>query len=209
METVTDFIFLGSKITVNSDCSHEIKTFVPWKKTMTKLESILKKKKWDITLPTKVHIVKAMVFPVVIYSCENWTIKKAECWRIDVFELWCWIRLLRVPWTERRSNQSILEEINPDYSLEELMLRVKLHYFGHLIQRSNSLLMSLNKLQELVLDREAWCAAVHGIAKSQTWLSNWTKLNFPSIRVFSSESALRIRWLNYWSFNFSISSSNE
>ena len=162
METVTDFIFLGSKITVNSDCSHEIKTFVPWKKSYDKTRKHIKKKKknWDITLPTKVHIVKAMVFPVVIYRCENWTIKKAECWRIDAFELWCWIRLLRVPWIERRSNKSLLEEINPDYSLEELMLKVKLHYFGHLIQRSNSLLMSLRKLQEILKDKEAWHTAV-------------------------------------------------
>ena len=132
METVTDFIFLGSKITVDSDCSHEIeRCLLLGKKAMTKLNSILKSR--DITLQTKVHIVKAMVFPVVTYRCENWTIKKAECQRIDAFELWCWRRLLRVPWTARRSNQSILREICPEYSLERLMLKLKFQYFGHLM----------------------------------------------------------------------------
>ena len=154
---------------------------------MTNLDSILKSR--DVTLPTKVRLVKAMVFPVVMYGCENWTIKKAECWRIDAFELWCWRRLLRVPWTARRSNQSILKEISPEYSLEGLMLKLKFQYFGHLMQRTDSLekilmlgktegrkrrgrqrmrwLMdiSLSKLQELVMNREAWRVAVHGVVR--------------------------------------------
>ena len=130
METVTDFIFLGSKITADGDCSHKIKRLLG-RKVMTNLDSIIKSR--DITLPTKVRLVKAMVFPVVMYGYESWTIKKAECRRIDAFELWCWRRLLRVPWTARRSNQSILREISPEYSLEGLMLKLKLQYFGHLI----------------------------------------------------------------------------
>jgi len=131
-ETVADFIFLGSKITADGDCSHEIKRCVfLGRKVMTNLDSILKSR--DITLPTKVRLVKAMVFPVVMYGCENWTIRKAESGRIDAFELWCWRRLLRVPWTARRSNQSILEEISPGCSLAGLMLKLKLQYFGHLM----------------------------------------------------------------------------
>ena len=138
MEIVTDFIFLGSKITADGDCGNEIKRrLLPVRKAMTNLESILKSR--DITLPTKVHLVKAMVFPVVMYGCESWTIKKAERQRIDVFELWCWRRLLRVPWTARRSNQSILKEISPEYSSEGLMLKLKLQYFGCPMRRTDSL----------------------------------------------------------------------
>ena len=136
-ETVADFIFLGSKITADGDCSHEIKTcLLLGRKAITNLDSILKSR--DVTLPTKVCLVKAMVFPVVMYGCENWTIKKAEYRRIDAFELWCWRRLLRVPWTARRSNQSILKEISPGCSLEGLMLKLKCQYFGHLMQRADS-----------------------------------------------------------------------
>ena len=138
METVTDSIFLGSKITVDDDCSHEIKRHLLLeRKAMTSLDSILKSR--DITLPTKVHLVKAMVFPVVMYGCASWTIEKAECQRIDVFELWCWRRPLRVPWTAKRSNQSILKEISPEYSLEGLMLKLKFQHLGHLMRRACSL----------------------------------------------------------------------
>ena len=178
---------------------------------MTNLESVLKSR--DITLPTKVHLIKAMVFPVVVYGCESWTIKKAEARRIDAFELWCWRRLLRVPWTARWSNQSILKEINLEYSLEALMMKLKLQYFGHLMWRADSLektlllrkiegrrrgqqrmrwldgITDLSKLQGLVTDREAWHSAVHGVAKSQTQLSNWTGL----VPVSHSQ-----RWWQIW-----------
>ena len=146
---MSDFVFLGSKITADGDCSHEIeRCLLLGRKVMTNLDSILKSR--DITLPTKVHLVKAMVFPVVIYGCESWTIKKAECRRIDAFELWCWRRLLKVPWTARRSNQSILKEISPKYSLEGLMLKLKFQYFGHLRQRADSLekTLMLRKIED-------------------------------------------------------------
>ena len=137
VETVSDFIFGGSKITADSDCSHEIKRrLLLGRKVMTNLDSVLKSR--DITLLTKIHLVKVMVFPVVIYGCDSWTLKKAECQRIDAFELWCWRKLLRVPWTAKRSNQSILKEISPEYSLEGLMLKLKLQYFGQLMQRTDS-----------------------------------------------------------------------
>ena len=137
VEIVSDFIFLGSKITADGDCSHEIKRcLLPGRKVMTNLDSILKSR--DITLPTKVHLVKAIVFPMVMYGCESWTVKKVERQRTDTFELWCWRRLLRVPWTARRSNQSILKEISPECSLEGLMLKMKLQYFGHLMRRADS-----------------------------------------------------------------------
>ena len=148
METVRDFVLGGSKITANGDYSHEIKRrLLLERKAMTKIDNILKSR--DITLPTKVHPVNAMVFPVVMYGCESWTVKKAECQRIDAFEVWCWRRLMRVPWIARRSNQSILKEISPEYSLEEWMLKLKLQYFGYLIQGTDSLektlMMTLNK----------------------------------------------------------------
>ena len=149
METVTDFIFLGSKITADGDCSCEIKRhLLLGRKVMTNLDSIFKSR--EITLPTKVRLVKVMVFPVVIYGCESWTIKKAECQRIDAFELWCWRRLLRVPWTARRFNQSILKEISPECSLEGLMLNLKFQYFGHLMQRTDSFekTLMLGKIEE-------------------------------------------------------------
>ena len=205
VETVTDIIFLGSKITADSDCSHEFKRLLLFgSKAMTNLDSVLKSR--DITLLTNICVIQAMFFPVVIYGCESWTIK-AEGRRTDAFKLWCWRRLLRVPWTAKRSNRPILKKINPDYSLEGLLLKLKLQYFGHLLQRANSLEktlmlrktkgrrrkawqrmrwldsitnsmnMSLSELLEIVKVREACCAAVHRVAKTRRWMNDWiTKL---------------------------------
>ena len=212
VEIVANFILGGSKVNTDGDCSHGIKRrLLLGREGMTNLNSMLKSR--DITLSTKVHLVKAMVFPVVVYGCESWTVKKAECQKIDAFELQCRRRLLRIPWTARRSNQSILKEISPEYSLEGLMLKLKLQYFGHLMQRADSfekilmlgkfegrrrrgqqsirwlfgitdsMDMSIGKFQELVIDREAWRAVVYGITKIRIRLSNWMELNW-SFHIF-------------------------
>ena len=204
-------------------CGLEIKRcLLLGRKAMTNLEDILKS--WDITLPTKVYIVKAVVFPAVMYGCESWTINKAEHWRIDAFKLWWWRRLLSVPWTAWRSNQSILKKINPEYSLERLMLKLKRQYFGHLMWGAHSLEktlmlgkiegrrrgqqrmrwlngiidsmdMSLSELWEIVKDRKVWWAVFHGVTKNQTWLSNWTTTN-------SSSWKIEFIWKSSWLVNF-------
>ena len=206
VETVADFIFVGSKITADGDCSHEIKRcLLLGRKVITNLDSILKSR--DTTLSMKAHLVKAMVFPVVMYGCESWTIKKAEHQRTDAFQLWCWRRLLRVPWTPRRSNQSILKEISPEYSLEGLMLKLKLQYFGPLMWRTDlkrpwcwerlkaggegheggwdGKMASLTQWTWVWANSGSWwwtgkpgVTAIHGVSTSRTWLGDWTELNW-------------------------------
>ena len=199
METVADFTFLGSQITADGYCNHEIKRYLLLgRKAMINLGNILKSR--DITLPTKVRLVKAMVFPVFMYGCESWTIKKAEHWRIDAFELWCWRRLLRVPWTARRSNQSILKEISPEYSLEGLMLKLKLQYFGHLMQRADSLekTLMLGKIEggrRRGRQRMRWLDGITdsmdmGLVNSESWW--WT--GRPGVLQFMGSQRVTHDW---------------
>ena len=227
VETVTDFIVFGSKMTAEGDCSHEIKRhLLPGRKVMTILDSILKSR--DITLPTKVRLVKAMVFPVVMYGGESWTIKKAECWRIDAFELWCWRRLLRVPWTARRHNQFILKEINPECSLKALVLKLKLQYFGHLLWRTNSsdktlllgeiecgrrrvqqrirwldgltdsMHMNLSKPCELVTDRDAVLQSQGCKVSDTTELLNWTELSWLHVDCLFLRHLIELQEVTLW-----------